>query len=133
METIIESGSNTWFGMDWMGKRDMHDFLTGDGSEEEVAEFKKQVALGIKQGMKSPKELIQFGMSGMRRKIKGQEQSEAIDEAERLRNQLMESIVKQLMDEQGMTLEQAEAKARELTGAGPIDPRHATGAGIVLF
>ena len=72
-------------------------------------------------------------MSGMRRKIEGQEQSEAIDENERLQQQLFDSIVRDLMDEQGLTLEQAEAQARILTGAGPIDPKHAAGAGILLL
>jgi len=133
IEEIINKGSNTTFWQDWMGKRDIHDFLTGSGTEDEVKVFQEQMALGLKQGIKSRKELIDFAMSGMRRKIEGQEQSEAIDEDERQRQQLFDSIVKDLMDEQGLTLEQAEAQARILTGAGPIDPNLvAGGGGIVL-
>jgi hypothetical protein len=134
IEEIINKGSNTTFWQDWMGKRDIHDFLTGSGTEDEVKVFQEQMALGLKQGIKSRKELIDFAMSGMRRKIKGQEQSEAIDEDERVRQQLFDSIVKDLMDEQGLTLEQAEAQARILTGAGPIDPNLvAGGGGISLY
>jgi len=132
-EQLIEAGSNTWFWQDWMGNRDIHDFLTGSGTEEEVEAFEEQMALGIKQGIKNTRELIDFAMTGMRRKIKGQEQSEAISEAEAQRAALFDSIVKDLMDEQGITLEQAEAQARVLTGAGPIDPNLvAGGGGIVL-
>jgi len=133
-EDLINAGSNTHFWQDWMGKRDIHDFLTGSGTEDEVEVFQEQMALGIKQGIKNKKELIDFAMSGMRSKIKGQEQSEAIDENERMRQQLFDSIVKDLMDEQGLTLEQAEAQARILTGAGPIDPNIvAGGGGIALY
>jgi len=107
---------------------------TGSGTEDEVEVFQEQMALGIKQGIKGKTELIDFAMSGMRRKIKGQEQSEAIDENERLQQQLFDSIVKDLMDEQGLTLEQAESQARILTGAGPIDPNLvAGGGGIALY
>lgn len=133
-EDLINAGSNTHFWQDWMGNRDIHDFLTGSGTEDEVEVFQEQMALGIKQGIKSKTELIDFAMSGMRRKIKGQEQSEAIDENERMRQQLFDSIVKDLMDEQGLTLEQAESQARILTGAGPIDPNLvAGGGGIALY
>ena len=133
-EDLINAGSNTHFWQDWMGNRDIHDFLTGSGTEDEVEVFQEQMALGIKQGIKGKTELIDFAMSGMRRKIKGQEQSEAIDENERLQQQLFDSIVKDLMDEQGLTLEQAESQARILTGAGPIDPNLvAGGGGIALY
>ena len=133
-EELIDAGSNTFFWQDWMGKRDIHDFLTGSGTEDEVEVFQEQMALGIKQGIKGKKELIDFAMSGMRRKIEGQEQSEAIDENEKMRQQLFDSIVKDLMDEQGLTLEQAEAQARILTGASPIDPNLvAGGGGISLY
>ena len=132
-EELVNAGSNTHFWQDWMGKRDIHDFLTGSGTEEEVEVFEEQLALAIKQGIKGKKEQINFAMSGMRSKIKGQEQSEAIDEAEEQRRAMFNSIVKDLMDEQGLTLEQAEAQARILTGAGPIDPNLvAGGGGIVL-
>lgn len=133
-EELIDAGSNTYFWQDWMGKRDIHDFLTSSGTEDEVEVFQEQMALGIKQGIKGKKELIDFAMSGMRSKIKGQEQSEAIDENEKMQQQLFDSIVKGLMDEKGLTLEQAEAQARILTGAGPIDPNLvAGGGGVALY
>ena len=113
-EDIINSGSNTWFWQDWMGKRDIHDFLTGSGTEDEVEVFQEQMALGIKQGIKGKKELIDFAMSGMRRKIKGQEQSEAIDAFENERAALEEQAIQSLMKDFNISKEEATAMREQI-------------------
>jgi len=114
IEEIINKGSNTTFWQDWMGKRDIHDFLTGSGTEDEVEVFQEQMALGLKQGIKSKKELIDFAMSGMRRKIKGQEQSEAIDEFENERAALEEQAIKVLMRDFNISREEAVAMREQI-------------------
>ena len=113
-EEIVNAGSNTHFWQDWMGKRDIHDFLTGSGTEDEVEVFKEQMALGIKQGIKNKKELIDFAMSGMRSKIKGQEQSEAIDEFENERAALEEQSIKVLMRDFNISKEEAVAMREKI-------------------
>jgi hypothetical protein len=113
-EDIINAGSNTYFWQDWMGKRDIHDFLTGSGTEDEVEVFQEQMALGIKQGIKNKKELIDFAMSGMRRKIKGQEQSEAIDAFENERAALEEQAIQSLMKDFNISKEEATAMREQI-------------------
>lgn len=113
-EDIINAGSNTYFWQDWMGKRDIHDFLTGSGTEDEVEVFQEQMALGIKQGIKGKKELIDFAMSGMRRKIKGQEQSEAIDAFENERAALEEQAIQSLMKDFNISREEAVAMREQI-------------------
>jgi len=113
-EDIINAGSNTYFWQDWMGKRDIHDFLTGSGTEDEVEVFQEQMALGIKQGIKNKKELVDFAMSGMRRKIKGQEQSEAIDAFENERAALEEQAIQSLMKDFNISKEEATAMREQI-------------------
>ena len=113
-EDIINAGSNTYFWQDWMGKRDIHDFLTGSGTEDEVEVFQEQMALGIKQGIKGKKELIDFAMSGMRRKIEGQEQSEAIDAFENERAALEEQAIQSLMKDFNISREEAVAMREQI-------------------
>jgi len=116
-EDLINAGSNTHFWQDWMGKRDIHDFLTGSGTEDEVEVFQEQMALGIKQGIKGKKELIDFAMSGMRRKIEGQEQSEAIDVFENERAALEEQAIQSLMKDFNISKEEAIAMREEIRAA----------------
>jgi hypothetical protein len=116
-EDIIKAGSNTTFWQDWMGKRDIHDFLTGSGTEDEVEVFQEQMALGIKQGIKNKKELIDFAMSGMRSKIEGQEQSEAIDAFENERATLEEQAIQSLMKDFNISKEEAIAMREEIRAA----------------
>jgi len=116
-EDLINAGSNTHFWQDWMGKRDIHDFLTGSGTEDEVEVFQEQMALGIKQGIKGKKELIDFAMSGMRRKIEGQEQSEAIDAFENERAALEEQAIQSLMKDFNISKEEAIAMREEIRAA----------------
>ena len=116
-ESLINAGSNTHFWQDWMGKRDIHDFLTGSGTEDEVEVFQEQMALGIKQGIKNKKELIDFAMSGMRSKIKGQEQSEAIDAFENERATLEEQAIQSLMKDFNISKEEAIAMREEIRAA----------------
>jgi len=113
-EELINAGSNTYFWQDWMGKRDIHDFLTGSGTEDEVEVFQEQMALGIKQGIKNKKELVDFAMSGMRRKIKGQEQSEAIDAFENERAALEEQAIQSLMKDFNISKEEATAMREQI-------------------
>lgn len=113
-EDLINAGSNTHFWQDWMGKRDIHDFLTGSGTEDEVEVFQEQMALGIKQGIKGKKELIDFAMSGMRRKIKGQEQSEAIGAFENERAALEEQAIQSLMKDFNISKEEATAMREQI-------------------
>ena len=74
VEEIITSEDRTYW---WEGP-DMQDFLTGDGSEEEVKLFKSQAVQYLKQNPNASKqEVIDAGMTGMKRKIPGQGKSDA--------------------------------------------------------
>jgi len=74
VEEIITSEDRTYW---WEGD-DIQDFLTGDGSEEEVKLFKSQAVQYLKQNPNASKqEVIDAGMTGMKRKIPGQGKSEA--------------------------------------------------------
>lgn len=74
VEEIITSEDRTYF---WEGD-DIQDFLTGDGSEEEVKLFKSQAVQYLKQNPNASKqEVIDAGMTGMKRKIPGQGKSDA--------------------------------------------------------
>ena len=79
IEEIITSEDRTYF---WEGD-DMQDFLTGDGSEEEVKLFRSQSVQYLKQNPKASKqEVIDAGMTGMKRKIPGQGKNEARENEE---------------------------------------------------
>lgn len=89
IEGIITSEDRTYW---WEGD-DMRDFLTGDGSEEELKLFRSQAVQYLKQNPKASKqELIDAGMTGMRRKIPGQRKSD-LREAEEARIQERRSMI----------------------------------------
>lgn len=100
----IQAGkSKTWF---WQGN-DMADAL-GDMSDSERNTFIKQAALALKQNPNATdSEIIDYGMSGMKKMIPGQKQSEAITaEEERLADQ-RESNIKGIMEARGVSREEA--------------------------
>jgi len=79
VEEIITSEDRTYW---WEGD-DIQDFLTGDGSEEEVKLFKSQAVQYLKQNPNASKqEVIDAGMTGMKRKIPGQGKNEARENEE---------------------------------------------------
>ncbi len=93
IEEIITSEDRTYF---WEGTT-MQDFLTGDGSEEEVKLFRSQAVQYLKQNPNASKqEVIDAGMKGMKRKIPGQGKSDTREAAEVAQQQLMETIREQI-------------------------------------
>lgn len=89
IEGIITSEDRMYFWED----DDMRDFLTGGGSEEELKLFRSQAVQYLKQNPKASKqELIDAGMTGMRRKIPGQRKSD-LREAEEARIQERRSMI----------------------------------------
>ena len=103
VDQIEARGSKTWV---WQGN-DMADAL-GDMSDSEKNMFLKQAALAIKQNPDATdSEIIDYGMSGMRKMIPGQEQSEDITKnEERLANQ-REANIKQVMAVRDVSREEA--------------------------
>ena len=88
IEEIITSEDRTYW---WEGD-DMRDFLT-DGSEEQRALFEKQSVQYLKQNPNASKqEVIDAGMTGMKREIPGQGKSDA-REAEDARIQERRSTI----------------------------------------
>ena len=89
IEEIQTSEDRTYF---WEGD-DIQDFLTGDGSEEEVELFRKQAVQYLKQNPNASKqEVIDEGMTGIKREIPGQGKSDA-REAEDVRIQARRSTI----------------------------------------
>ena len=110
IDRIEARGSKTWF---WQGN-DMADAL-GDMSDSERNTFLDQAALYIKQNPKATdQDIIDYGMSGMKKKIKGQEQSDAIrkDEEELASNR--ESNIQGVMKELGVSREEAVAVIKKI-------------------
>ena len=102
-EAIKNRGSNTYF---WQG-RDMADFLE-DAEDEEIKLFKEQAVLKLQQDPNATEqEIIDYGMSGMRKKISGQEQSEAISENEERLTAQREANIKGVMEVRGVSREEA--------------------------
>jgi len=93
IEEIITSEDRVW---PWEGGT-MQDFLTGDGSEEEVKLFRSQAVQYLKQNPKASKqEVIDAGMTGMKRKIPGQGKSDAREAAAVAQQQTMATIKDQI-------------------------------------
>lgn len=103
VDRIEARGSKTWL---WQGN-DMADALD-DMSDSEKNTFLEQAALRLKQKPDATdSEIIDYGMSGMRKMISGQEQSEAITEnEERLANQ-REANIEQIMTVRDVSREEA--------------------------
>lgn len=77
VESIITSENRTYF---WEGDT-MQDFLSGGGSEEEIQAFREQAVQTLKQNPNATiQEVIDGGMTGMRRKIPAQKRQKARDE-----------------------------------------------------
>ena len=75
---------------------DMREFLI-DGSEEQIALFKKQSVQYLKQNPNASKqEVIDAGMTGMKREIPGQGKSEAREAQEAQQRQTMATIKEQI-------------------------------------
>lgn len=103
VDRIEASGSKTWM---WQGN-DMSDALK-DMSDSEKTTFLKQAALAIKQNPNATdSEIIDYGMSGMRKMIPGQEQSEAITENEERLTQQREANIKEVMAVRDVSREEA--------------------------
>jgi NACalpha-BTF3-like transcription factor len=103
VDRIEARGSKTWL---WQGN-DMADAL-GDMSDSERNTFIKQAALALKQKPDATdSEIIDYGMSGMRKMIPGQEQSEAITESEEALAAQNEKNIKLIMEQQDVSREEA--------------------------
>lgn len=103
IDDIEARGSNTWF---WQGN-DMADAL-GDMSDSERNTFESQAALYLQTNPNATdQELINVGMSGMRKLIPGQKQSEAITEQEDRLSAQREANIKGVMEAQGVGREEA--------------------------
>jgi hypothetical protein len=103
VDQIEARGSKTWV---WQGN-DMADAL-GDMSDSERNTFLKQAALAIKQNPDATdSEIIDYGMSGMRKMIPGQEQSEDITENEERLADQREANIKQVMAVRDVSREEA--------------------------
>ena len=124
IEDIKKKGSNTPF---WKGN-DMADFLN-DGDEEQIELFIKQAVAGLKQNPSlTDSQIIDFGMSGMKEEITGQDQSEDIEASKAAAAQMKEEAILGLMTELNLTREQAEVEYNRRTspprassvGGGPL-------------
>lgn len=103
VDDIEARGTKTWFWQD----DDMADALEGM-SDSEKNTFVDQAALLYQINPNATEqELIDGGMSGMRKLIPGQEQSEAITEAETAEAAENEVIIQAYMDQEGITREEA--------------------------
>ena len=92
IEEIITSEDRMY---PWEGA-DMREFLI-DGSEEQIALFKKQAVQYLKQNPNASKqEVIAEGMTGMKREIPGQGKSEARESEEAQQRQTMATIKEQI-------------------------------------
>ena len=93
IEEIQTSEDRTYF---WEGD-DIQDFLTGDGSEEEVELFRNQAVQYLKENPNASKQqVIDAGMTGMKKKIPAQGKLRARQEEEariqERRSKIRESI-----------------------------------------
>lgn len=109
IDDIEKAGSNMWFWQD----NDMADALE-DMSDSEKNTFIDQAALYYQTNPKATaQELIDVGMSGMRKKIPGQEQSAAITAAEREEAAENEAIIQAYIDKEGISREEAIDKLKK--------------------
>jgi hypothetical protein len=93
IEEIITSEDRTYW---WEGD-DMQDFLTGDGSEEELKLFRSQAVQYLKENPKASKQqVIDAGMTGMKRKVPAQGKSETREAQEAQQRQTMATIKEQI-------------------------------------
>jgi len=77
VEQIVTSEDRTYW---WEGDS-MRDFLDGEGTEKEIETFREQAVQTLKENPKaSVQEIIDGGMTGMRRKIPAQSKQEAREE-----------------------------------------------------
>jgi len=103
IDDIEKAGTNTW----WWGDDDMADALK-DMSDSERNTFIDQAALYYQINPNATaQELIDVGMSGMRKLIPGQEQSEAISAAEREEAAENEAIIQAYIKTEGISREEA--------------------------
>jgi hypothetical protein len=103
IDDIKKAGSNMWFWQD----DDMANALE-DMSDSERNTFIDQAALYYQTNPNATdQQLIDVGMSGMREKIPGQEQSAAISAAEREEAAEKEAIIQAYMQRDGLTREEA--------------------------
>ena len=103
IDDIEKTGSNMWFWQD----DDMADALK-DMSDSERNTFIDQAALYYQTNPNATdQQLIDVGMSGMRKKIPGQEQSADITAAEREEAAENEAIIQAYMQREGLTREEA--------------------------
>jgi len=103
IDDIEKAGTNTW----WWGDDDMADALEGM-SDSEKNTFIDQAALYYQINPNATQqELIDVGMSGMRKLIPGQEQSEAITAAEKEEAAENEAIIQAYMQRDGLTRKEA--------------------------
>ena len=109
IDDIEKAGSNMW----WWQKDDMADALKGM-SDSERNTFIDQAALYYQINPNATQqELIDVGMSGMRKLIPGQERSEAITAAEREEAAENEAIIQAYMQRDGLTREEAIDKLKK--------------------
>jgi len=103
IDRIKKAGSNMWMWQD----DDMADALE-DMSDAELKLFREQAALLIQQKPNATdQQIIDYGMSGMREKIPGQEQSAAISAEEAQIAAANRAIVEKLMELENLTEEEA--------------------------
>lgn len=102
-DAIKQRGSKTWV---WQG-RDMADFLE-DAEDDEIKLFEEQAVLKLQQDPNATEqEIIDYAMAGMRKKIPGQEQSEAITKEEERLSAQREANIKGVMEARGVSREEA--------------------------
>jgi len=93
IEEIITSEDRTYF---WEGD-DMQDFLSGDGSEEDLKLFRSQAVQYLKENPKASKQqVIDAGMTGMKRKVPAQGKSDVREAQEAQQLQTMATIKEQI-------------------------------------
>jgi len=89
VEQIVTSEDRTYW---WEGDS-MRDFLDGGGTEEEIKTFREQAVQTLKENPNaSPQEVIDSGMTGMRRKIPAQSKQEAREEKTRSQAERISAI-----------------------------------------
>jgi hypothetical protein len=107
-DVIKQRGSKTFV---WQG-RDMADFLE-DAEDDEIKLFEEQAVLKLQQDPNATEqEIIDYAMAGMREKIPGQKQSEAITAAEQEEAAIDQAIITTLMNVENLTREQALERLR---------------------
>jgi hypothetical protein len=110
IDDIEARKSKTWF---WQGS-DMADAL-GDMSDSERNRFESQAALYLQTNPNATdQQLIDVGMSGMRKLIPGQEQSEAISAREQELADQREANIQGIMKQNNVSREEAERLLDEI-------------------